>query len=221
MASGQTLHLTVAGTAAASHRFPVIGSVSVTHGICALKIHRQDACATVMAGTVPRHYRELADFRYNHFSMKAFLLYNPIVTAAFFGWLSAQIIKMLIHTIASKKFDFSRLVDTGGMPSSHAAFVTSLSTATGMVAGWQSPVFAAVLCISSIIIYDATNLRRSAGYHAEVLNEIVPQLLHGKFVSSDSAWRNLRELLGHTPFEVFVGGLLGILIAYVFITAYT
>ena len=153
--------------------------------------------------------------------MREFLLYNPIVTAAFFAWVAAQIIKMLIDTIVAKKFDFSRLVDTGGMPSSHASFVSGLSTATGMVVGWGSPVFAAVLCISSIIIYDATNLRRSAGYHAEVLNEIVPQLLHGKFVSSDTAWRNLRELLGHTPFEVFVGGLLGIVVAWWFLTTFT
>lgn len=153
--------------------------------------------------------------------MKEFLLYNPIVTAAFFAWVSAQIIKMLIHTIASKEFDFSKLVDTGGMPSSHTAFVTGLSTATGMTVGWGSPMFAVVLCMSGIIIYDATNLRRSAGFHAEVLNEIVPQLLQGKFVSSDTAWRNLRELLGHTPFEVFVGALLGIVVAWWFLATFT
>ena len=81
-------------------------------------------------------------------------------------------------------------------------------------------MFAISLCFSLIIIYDATNLRRSAGFHAEWLNEIVPQLLHGKFIRSETSFRKLRELLGHNPIEVFVGGILGVLVAVWFVKVF-
>jgi len=145
--------------------------------------------------------------------MRSLMLYNPVISASVIAWLVAQVLKLMIEAIVKRRINFMRLVDTGGMPSSHTAFVTGLSTAVGMKEGWHSVMFALAVCISAIIIYDATNLRRSAGYHAGILNEIVPQLLHGKVVIRDAAWKNLRELLGHTPFEVFVGAMLGILIA--------
>jgi len=140
------------------------------------------------------------------------LLYNPWLSAATLSWLLAQLLKMVIHTIATRRFDFSRLVDTGGMPSSHTAFVSALSTGIGITEGWHSPHFAVVLGFSLIIIYDATNLRRSAGYHAQVLNEIVPNLLRGHVLKEVVSYRQLRELLGHSPAEVVVGAVLGILI---------
>jgi uncharacterized protein len=142
-----------------------------------------------------------------------FLAYNPWLSISSIAWIVAQGLKVLLHFFATKKFDFSRLVDSGGMPSSHTAFVTGLSTSIGITEGWSSCSFAIATCFSLIIIYDATNLRRSAGYHAQVLNDVVPQLLQGKLLSEGFTFPKLRELLGHTPIEVFVGGILGILVA--------
>ena len=120
---------------------------------------------------------------------------------------------MLLFTVSTRRVDFSRLVDTGGMPSSHSAFVAGLCTSVGVTEGWHSIAFAVSVCFSLIILYDATNLRRSAGYHASVLNEIVPKLLRGEVLKEVVTYRQLRELLGHNPAEVLVGGILGILMA--------
>jgi uncharacterized protein len=145
--------------------------------------------------------------------MHALLAYNPWLSISSIAWLVAQVLKVLLHFFATGKVDFSRLVDSGGMPSSHTAFVTGLSTSIGITDGWHSCNFAIATCFSLIIIYDATNLRRSAGYHAQVLNDMVPQLLQGKLLSEGFTFPKLRELLGHTPIEVFVGAILGILVA--------
>lgn len=126
--------------------------------------------------------------------------------------------KMALHTAATGRLDFARLVDSGGMPSSHTAFVAGLCTAVGMTEGMSSVVFAVALCFSLIIIYDATNLRRSAGYHAQVLNEVVPQLLKGKVITDGFIFPRLRELLGHNPVEVFVGAIVGVIASFWFIT---
>lgn len=133
--------------------------------------------------------------------------------AAMLAWLLAQSLKMTFSTIVTRRFDFSRFVDTGGMPSSHTAFVSSLATAVGLTEGWRSVLFAVVLSFALLVIYDATNLRRSAGYHAQVLNEIVPKLLRGEVLKEVVTYRQLRELLGHTPSEVLVGAILGVLVA--------
>jgi len=122
--------------------------------------------------------------------------------------------KMVLHAVATHRLDFARLVDSGGMPSSHTAFVAGLCTSVGMTHGMSSVWFAIVFCFSIIIIYDATNLRRSAGYHAQVLNEVVPQLLKGKIITDGFIFPRLRELLGHNPVEVLVGALLGVIVSY-------
>jgi acid phosphatase family membrane protein YuiD len=152
--------------------------------------------------------------------MRELLLYNPWFTAAAIAWLIAQALKMIFHTIATRRVDFSRLVDSGGMPSSHTAFVTGLCTAIGLTEGWRSPMFAVACCFALIIIYDATNLRRSAGYHAQLLNEVIPQLLHGRIIKQTFTYRTLRELLGHNPKEVLVGILLGVVVALWFIRTF-
>jgi uncharacterized protein len=145
--------------------------------------------------------------------MRHFLLYSPWLSIAIISWFVAQALKLLFHYITTRKVDFSRFVDTGGMPSSHTALVAGLSTAVGLTEGWHSVAFALTACFSAIIVYDATNLRRSAGYHAQVLNDVVPQLLKGKLLGEGFSFPKLSELLGHNPLEVFVGGILGILVA--------
>ncbi len=143
------------------------------------------------------------------------LSYNPLITVAMFGWFIAQLIKLIGTLIESGKLDFRRLVDTGGMPSSHTSFVSSITTAVGILEGFHSTIFAVSLGFSVIVVYDATNLRRSAGYHAQWLNRIVPDLLQGKVIKEKFDYKILRELLGHNPIEVFVGAILGIGIALV------
>jgi acid phosphatase family membrane protein YuiD len=141
------------------------------------------------------------------------LRFSPWLTVASAAWMLAQLIKVVLHTAINRKFDASRLIDTGGMPSSHTAFVSSLSTSVAWTHGLDSALFAITLCFSLIVIYDATNLRRNAGHQAQLLNELVVQLLHGKILHEKFTFRKLRELLGHNPSEVFVGAILGVGIA--------
>lgn len=135
---------------------------------------------------------------------------SPWLTVASAAWILAQLIKVVLHTAINKRFDITRLVDTGGMPSSHTAFVSALSTSVAWTEGTDSVSFAIALCFSLIVIYDATNLRRNAGHQAQLLNELVVQLLHGKILHEKFTFRKLRELLGHNPSEVFVGAVLGV-----------
>lgn len=98
------------------------------------------------------------------------------------------------------------LFSTGGMPSSHSALVTSLATATGLQAGFDSGLFAISAVVALIVMYDARGVRRESGYHAQLLNRIVREVFSGHAISE----RELKELLGHTTIEVFVGALVGI-----------
>ena len=141
------------------------------------------------------------------------LSYNPLITVGFFGLFIAQFIKLIVSLITSGRLDFRRLVDTGGMPSSHTSFVSSVTTAVGLIEGFHSTMFAVSLCFSVIVVYDATNLSRSAGYYAQWLNRIVPDMLQGMIIKEKFDYKVLRELLGHNPVEVFVGGVLGVFIA--------
>lgn len=125
----------------------------------------------------------------------------------FFTWFIAQTIKVLIYLITKHKFDFRLFVGTGGMPSSHTAAVTAGTTTIGMAAGWTSPVFMVCLLYCIVVISDAVGVRRAAGKQARVLNKIVDELEHSEFKTE-----RLKELLGHTPFEAFVGVVIGIII---------
>lgn len=106
---------------------------------------------------------------------------------------------------STRRWNLRRFVETGGMPSSHAASVAALSTAVGLQEGFRSTLFGATLFFSLIVMYDAAGLRRAAGRHAAVLNRLIEE----HFQDQAGAQR-LMELLGHTPLEVLVGGLLGV-----------
>lgn len=146
--------------------------------------------------------------------MPAWMVYNPVLSAAVCAWILAQASKASLHTIKTRTWDFRLLVDSGGMPSSHTSIASALCTAVGLTAGWHTELFAVSLVFSLVVVYDATNLRRSAGYHAQVLNKIVPALLHGKILKEEFTAPRLRELLGHTYAEVGVGAVLGATCAY-------
>jgi len=131
-----------------------------------------------------------------------------VLLAALIAWVIAQSLKIVSWAVASKELNFKRLVEPGGMPSSHSAFVTSLATAAGVKEGFDSSLFALALVFAMVVMYDAAGVRRAAGKQARVLNAIVEDLNRRELHPE-----RLRELLGHTPFEVLIGALLGILIA--------
>jgi uncharacterized protein len=131
---------------------------------------------------------------------------NPLVHALLCGFL-VQFSKVLTFLVREKKINVRRLVETGGMPSSHAASVMALSTCVGLREGFGSVLFSVVLFFSLIVMYDAAGLRRAAGRQATLINRILYEHLQ---LQGPPAER-LRELLGHTPIEVLVGALIGVL----------
>ena len=137
------------------------------------------------------------------------LLGNRILIAAFVAWLVAQVGKTLYELIRYRKLNFSRLVSSGGMPSSHSALVTGLATATGRIDGAGSAAFAIAVVLASIVMYDAAGVRRAVSLQARILNQMMDEAFQGHPIAE----KRLRELIGHTPIQVVVGGLLGIAIA--------
>ncbi|MCT4632724.1 MAG: divergent PAP2 family protein [Firmicutes bacterium] len=134
---------------------------------------------------------------------------NKIFVVAFVAWFMAQLIKVVLTLLVTKKFDLNRFVGSGGMPSSHTSFVMGLSTAIGLEYGWNSNIYAFALTFALIVMYDASGVRRSVGKQATILNTIIEDLYKHKHVGESK----LKELVGHTPFEVIVGAVLGIFIA--------
>jgi hypothetical protein len=131
----------------------------------------------------------------------------PYLIALSAGFL-AQIAKFLGYWAATRKVNFTRLVSTGGMPSAHSAGVCALCTAVGFRSGTESTVFAVTLYFSLVVMYDAAGLRRAAGIQARVLNRIIEDHYSHR---EGTLPERLHEFLGHTPFEVFVGAILGVL----------
>jgi len=137
---------------------------------------------------------------------------NDVLQIALISLVIAQICKFIIYYIKEKHINFRHLVSAGGMPSSHTAMVCGLSTAIGLHIGWDSPLFALSCICAAIVMYDASGVRRAAGRQARILNQMLDEFFNkGKFPSD-----KLSELIGHTPFEVFAGMILGILVAFVF-----
>lgn len=139
----------------------------------------------------------------------ATLAANPSFVSGLFAWAFAQLIKMLLNFSVERKSDFRILFSSGGMPSSHSALCTALSTSVALCQGVGDSLFPVCLGFSLIVMYDAIGVRRHAGMQAEVLNMIVADLFHGHPISK----RKLKELLGHTPSQVIAGAVLGILVA--------
>ena len=135
---------------------------------------------------------------------------NSILWTSVLAWFVAQVLKVILVFISHRKLDFSRFVGSGGMPSSHSSFSVSLALSTGFVCGFSSVEFAICVCFSLIVMYDAAGIRRSAGEQAKILNKIVEEWERGDFSHTET---KLKELLGHTPVEVFAGAILGALIS--------
>lgn len=136
------------------------------------------------------------------------LMRNEVLISGLVGWAIAQILKVIIVCIKDKKFNPERFVGSGGMPSSHSAFVMSISTKAGVVYGFSSGIYALSLAFALVVMYDAAGVRRAAGKQATILNMIIDDLNSNKGIKIN----RLKELIGHTPFEVVAGAVLGILI---------
>lgn len=137
---------------------------------------------------------------------------NTIFLAAALGWLTAQILKTIIHMAFTKQFVAERLVGSGGMPSSHSATVCALATATAFKYGGDSYEFTIALILAIIVMYDAMGVRRETGIQAKLLNDIM-NIFADMGRSELTANEKLKEFVGHTPLQVLAGAILGILIA--------
>ena len=139
------------------------------------------------------------------------MFYNTGYEVLFTGVASAcvaQILKVIFYFLTHKKINFKIFTTTGGMPSSHSAGVVSLSVSVGLVEGFSSVSFAIALGFALVVLQDAAGLRRAAGKTAATLNRLVSEII--EHTNQTKSYEVLKELLGHTPFEVFMGSLLGI-----------
>ncbi len=137
------------------------------------------------------------------------IFFNQYFYIAFIAWLIAQLSKVVTNLVIEKRLNLYRLVGSGGMPSSHSSFVMGLSTSIGLDKGWDSASFAIALVFSLVIMYDASGVRRAVGKQAIILNTMLDDLSKHKHIEQEK----LKELIGHTPYEVLVGAILGIVIA--------
>src|SRR5688572_11177516 len=137
------------------------------------------------------------------------LFQNKALIAGLTAWALAQIVKIPLDYLRTRRWNWALLFTTGGMPSSHSALMTSTTLAIGLYYGLDDPIFALGVVLTMIVTYDAAGVRQQAGIHAQRINVIFGELLHGHPVSE----RDLREVLGHTPLEVIGGILLGLAVA--------
>lgn len=137
---------------------------------------------------------------------------ESVILTALIAWFIAQSLKVIFVCIKHNKIDFRRFIGSGGMPSSHSSTVTALCLAVGLTEGFGSAVFAVSFILALVVMYDAAGVRRAAGQQAKILNKIVEDWGKTNYRETE---KKLKELLGHTPVEVFAGALLGIAIALI------
>ena len=148
----------------------------------------------------------------NSESIVAQLGRNRIFTASITSWIVAQFLKVMLGVVRDRRFNFKWLISSGGMPSSHVALSMCLTTSIGLYYGFDSGLFAMSLCFAVITMFDAQGVRWHSGKQAEALNRILEDIYANKGIQEAP----LKQLLGHTPVEVYVGGAVGILIAVLF-----
>ena len=136
---------------------------------------------------------------------------NQILISAVLGWTVAQFLKTVIDMVLNRSFNPERIFGSGGMPSSHSATVCALATATGIRYGGGSFEFALAAVFAIVVMYDAMGVRQETGKQGKVLNEMMEIFTQmGKNIDAEKA---LKELVGHTPLQVLMGAILGIIIA--------
>jgi uncharacterized protein len=138
--------------------------------------------------------------------------HNIAIWAGFWAWVIAQVIKLIVRMVTTRKFDPGFLFRLAGMPSSHSALAVAVATSCGLSEGFDGPVFAIAAAFAAIVMFDAQSVRRAAGQQARLVNQIVEEL----FKTHRFSQQKLAELLGHTRLEVLLGAILGIVTALLF-----
>ena len=134
---------------------------------------------------------------------------NHALMAALIAWGIAQIVKVPLEYLRTRRWNWALLLRAGGMPSSHAALVAGIAIGIGLYEGYETPEFALAFALAMVVIYDATGIRRQAGKHARIINQMITDLTTGHPLKQEQ----LREVLGHTPMEALIGTILGIVTA--------
>jgi len=138
--------------------------------------------------------------------------FNIALVISFTAWVAAQLLKMLGGYAHERRWDWRFFIRSGGMPSAHTALVTSLATTVGFLGGFNSTLFGVAVVFALIVMYDAAGVRRAVGIQAEILNRILREL---KGRRPKDVEHDVRELLGHTPVQVFSGAAVGIAVAVI------
>lgn len=137
---------------------------------------------------------------------------NKVLLVALLSWAIAQTLKLVITFIQEKRWDITKLISAGGMPSSHSSFVTALTIGVGQLEGYNSSLFAISAVFSFIVMYDAAGVRWESGKQAAAINQII-EILQDPSIELD---KQLKEILGHTPIQVSAGAILGIILGFIF-----
>lgn len=137
--------------------------------------------------------------------------HNHILMVTLLAWFIAQTIKVALGVLRTHRFDFRWFIGTGGMPSAHAAGSSALAVVVGLDYGFDTPLFALAAVFAIVTMFDAQGVRRSSGKQAQLLNKILDDIYWKGKIQED----RLKELLGHTPVEVFMGSIIGILLALI------
>lgn len=146
------------------------------------------------------------------------IITNKVLIIPVCSWTIAQLLKVIIGLVQRKQLDLRYMVSTGGMPSAHSAVVTSLATSVALTQGPGSAAFGISAILALIVMYDAAGVRQSIGRQTIILNRILRELRLRRPVTEVE--RDLREFIGHTKFEVVIGGLLGIAVAWLWLAAF-
>jgi uncharacterized protein len=134
---------------------------------------------------------------------------NDVLVVSAIAWGLAQLSKLLIYLLREGQLKAAYLTAAGGMPSSHSALVTAMATRVGMDYGVDSGLFGVAAVFAGVVLYDAAGVRRAVSHQARILNRMLDEMIEYQRLDE----KRLLELLGHTPFEVFVGLLLGVVTA--------
>ncbi len=144
------------------------------------------------------------------------IITNEVLVIPICAWAIAQLAKTLVALFQHRGLDLRYLVSSGGMPSAHSALVTALATAVGMIQGFGSVVFGIAVILALVVMYDTAGVRQAVSQQSAVLNRIIHELKLRRPITRLEA--DLRELIGHTPFQVIVGAALGIAVAWLWVS---
>lgn len=138
-------------------------------------------------------------------------MFNPVLVSALAAMLAAQILKVPFDYLANRRINWRVMNNAGGMPSSHSALLVAATLSIGLFEGFNSALFGLAVAITMVVLYDAAGVRREAGMHAQRINLIFQEVLQGHPITN----ARLKEVLGHSPFEVLVGTILGLITALI------